>query len=201
MDLAGYVINAVLVEGRSVKDVCEAHDISRSWLYELIARYRELGDDGLRPLSKRPGSSPTQVGSAIEDEIVALRKELTDLGVDAGAHTIHYHLTRRHRRGHRAVPSVATIWRVLSRRGFVTPQPHKRPRSSWRRFQAELPNECWQADTTDGSAVDPRYDGQIATPPAGPTLITDNTLLVAVSMTDTVPPLGGEKGAGSEPAT
>jgi hypothetical protein len=25
MDLAGYVINAVLVEGRSVKEVCEAH--------------------------------------------------------------------------------------------------------------------------------------------------------------------------------
>ncbi len=57
-------------------------------------------------MSKRPGSSPTRVGSAIEDEIVALRKELTDLGVDAGAHTIHYHLTRRHRRGRRAVPSV-----------------------------------------------------------------------------------------------
>ena len=34
------------------------------------------------------------------------------------------------------------------RRGFVTPQPHKRPRSSWRRFTAELPNECWQADIT-----------------------------------------------------
>jgi hypothetical protein len=46
------------------------------------------------------------------------------------------------------VPSVATIWRVLSRRGFVVPQPRKRPRSSWRRFAAELPNECWQADTT-----------------------------------------------------
>jgi transposase InsO family protein len=57
------------------------------------------------------------------------------------------------------VPSVATIWRVLSRRGFVVPQPHKRPKSSWRRFQAELPNECWQADTThwalaDGSDVE-----------------------------------------------
>lgn len=157
MDLAGYVINAVLIEGRTVKDVCEAHDISRSWLYELIARYRQLGDDGLRPLSKRPRSSPTRVTSAIEDEIVALRKELTDLGVDAGAHTIHYHLQRRHRR--RAVPSVATIWRVLCRRGFVTPQPHKRPKSSWRRFQAELPNECWQADTThwalgDGTDVE-----------------------------------------------
>jgi transposase InsO family protein len=148
MDLAGYVINAVLVEGRTVKEVCETHAISRSWLYELIARYRQAGDDGLEPHSKRPRSSPTRIASALEDEIVALRKELIEFGVDAGAHTIHYHLQRRYRRRRRAVPSVATIWRVLSRRGFVTPQPHKRPRSSWRRFQAELPNECWQADTT-----------------------------------------------------
>jgi len=154
MDLAGYVINAVMVEGRSVKDVCESHDISRSWLYELIARYRQLGDDGLKPLSRRPRSSPTRLAPAIEDEIVALRKELTDLGVDAGAHTIHYHLQRRHRRRRRAIPSVATIWRVLSRRGFVIPQPHKRPKSSWRRFQAELPNECWQADTTHWALAD-----------------------------------------------
>src|SRR5947209_7413829 len=154
MDLAGYVINAVVVEGRSVKEVCEAHDISRSWLYELIARYRELGDLGLAPQSKRPRSSPTRVAGGIEDEIVTLRKELTDLGVDAGAHTIHYHLQRRHRRRRRAVPSVATIWRILSRRGFVTPQPQKRPKSSWRRFQAELPNECWQADTTHWALAD-----------------------------------------------
>jgi transposase InsO family protein len=154
MDLAGYVINAVLVEGRSVSDVCEAHDISRSWLYELIARYRQLGDGGLKPRSKRPRSSPTRIALALEEEIVALRKELTDLGVDAGAHTIHYHLQRRHRRRRRAVPSVATIWRVLSRRGFVTPQPHKRPKSSWRRFAAELPNECWQADTTHWALAD-----------------------------------------------
>ncbi len=154
MDLAGYVINAVLVEGRSVKEVCEAHDISRSWLYELIARYREAGEDGLEPASRRPHSSPTRIAPAMEDEIVALRKELTDLGVDAGAHTIHYHLQRRHRRRRRAVPSVATIWRVLTRRGFVIPQPHKRPKSSWRRFQAELPNECWQADTTHWELAD-----------------------------------------------
>jgi transposase InsO family protein len=148
MDLAGYVINAVLVEGQSVTEVCAAHDISRSWLYELIARYRQEGEDGLRPQSKRPRSSPTRVAPAVEEEIVALRKELTDLGVDAGAHTIHYHLLRRHGRHKGVVPSVATIWRVLSRRGFIVAQPHKRPKSSWRRFCAELPNECWQADVT-----------------------------------------------------
>jgi transposase InsO family protein len=154
MDLAGYVINAVLVEGQSVNEVCAAHGISRSWLYELIARYRELGDEGLAAQSKRPLSSPTRISPELEEEIVALRKSLAEEGLDAGAHTIHYHLQRRHRRGRRAVPSVATIWRVLTRRGFVTPQPHKRPRSSWRRFQAELPNECWQADTTHWALAD-----------------------------------------------
>jgi transposase InsO family protein len=159
MDLAGYVINAVLVEGKSVKEVCEAHDISRSWLYELISRYRQGGEDGLEPQSRRPRTSPTRVAPAVEEEIVALRKELSELGVDAGAHTIAYHLQCRHRRNKRAVPSVATIWRVLTRRGFVVPQPHKRPKSSWRRFQAELPNECWQADVThwvlaDGAEVE-----------------------------------------------
>jgi transposase InsO family protein len=156
MDLAGYVINAVVVEGRSVREVAAAHDVSRSWLYELLARYREGGEEGLRPLSRRPHSSPTRVRSALEDEILALRKSLADQGLDAGPHTIRYHLSRRHRK---AVPSVATIWRVLKHRGFVNPQPHKRPRSSWRRFQADLPNECWQADTThwalaDGSDVE-----------------------------------------------
>jgi transposase InsO family protein len=80
----------------------------------------------------------------VEDEIVALRKGLTELGVDAGAQTIYYHLSLRHRQ----TPSVSTIWRVLRRRGFVVPQPHKRPRSSWIRFEAKLPNECWQSDVT-----------------------------------------------------
>jgi transposase InsO family protein len=45
------------------------------------------------------------------------------------------------------------------RRGFVTPQPQKRPRSSWHRFRAEQPNERWQADTNhwhlaDGTGVE-----------------------------------------------
>lgn len=130
MDLAGYVVNAVLVEGKSVKEVCEAQDISGSWLYKLIARDRQAGAEGLKAQSKRPRSSPTRVARAMEEEIVALRKELTELGVAAGAHTIPYHRQCRHRRGkaRKQVPSVATIWRVLSRRGFVTPQPQKRPK-------------------------------------------------------------------------
>ena len=144
MDLAGYVVQAVLVEGRSVREVAAAHGISKSWLYELLARYREHGDAGLAPRSKRPRRSPTQVPVDIENEIVELRKALAGDGLDAGPQTIHYHLARRHR----DAPSPSSVWRVLVRRGFVTPQPHKRPRSSYVRFEAALPNECWQADVT-----------------------------------------------------
>ncbi len=46
------------------------------------------------------------------------------------------------------VPCVSTIWRILKRRGLITPEPHKRPRSSWVRFEAALPNERWQSDVT-----------------------------------------------------
>jgi transposase InsO family protein len=47
------------------------------------------------------------------------------------------------------VPSVATVHRILVRRGFVESQPQKRPKSSWRRFEAPAPNEWWQIDAMD----------------------------------------------------
>jgi transposase InsO family protein len=44
--------------------------------------------------------------------------------------------------------SPATVSRYLARQGLVVPEPKKRPRSSYIRFQADQPNECWQADFT-----------------------------------------------------
>jgi transposase InsO family protein len=82
----------------------------------------------------------------IEDVIVEWRKRLQDQGLDAGAATIWWHLGRD---GTVKPPSEATIWRVLVRRGLVTPQPSKRPKASFRRFEAEWPNERWQADHCD----------------------------------------------------
>ena len=154
MELAGYLVNEVLLEGRPVAEVAKAHGVSRSWLYELLARHKELGEAAFVPRSRRPRSCPRQVSAEVEDEVVGLRKWLAEEGLDAGAHSIQYHLQRRHRRNQRAVPSVATIWRVLKRRGFITPQPQKRPKCSYCRFQAELPNELWQADTTHWSLAD-----------------------------------------------
>ena len=144
MDLARYVVDAVVLEGRSYREVARAHGVSKSWVAKVLARYRAGGMEALEPRSRAPRTIPHKTSPELEDEIVALRKELTDLGVDAGAATIAYHLGLRHEQ----IPSVSTIWRVLRRRGFVTPQPHKRPKSSWIRFEADLPNECWQSDVT-----------------------------------------------------
>ncbi len=48
MDSAGYLVRAVVIEKRSVREVvAAAHGVSKTWLYELVARYREGGDDAL----------------------------------------------------------------------------------------------------------------------------------------------------------
>jgi transposase InsO family protein len=156
VDKGRFLIETHLRTGRPLAELATAHGVHRSWLYKLLARYRRDGSAGLEPRSRRPHRSPTRTASVWEERIVAVRKELSDKGLDAGAETIRFHLGRRYKE---TVPSTSTVWRILKQRGFVTPQPHKRPRSSWRRFVAELPNECWQADVTHVSvATDVVYE-------------------------------------------
>jgi transposase InsO family protein len=52
------------------------------------------------------------------------------------------------------VPSEATIWRLLRRRGLIVVEPRKRPRSSWKRFVWERPNDLWQIDSTHWTLAD-----------------------------------------------
>ena len=155
MSLGRLVVAAVKVEGRSKSEVARDYGVSRRWVHELVRRFEAEGEAGLEPRSRRPKRSPHQTRAGLEDEIVEIRKHLAEEGLDAGAHTIAWHLERRH--GRAPVPS--TIWRILARRGFITPQPQKRPKSSFVRFQADQPNERWQADTThwhlhDGTGVE-----------------------------------------------
>lgn len=163
MSKARLIITAVVVEGRSKSEVARDYDVSRYWVHQLVKRYLAEGEAAYQPHSRRPHTSPNAVEADVEDQIVRLRKELSRQGLDAGADTIRTHLARRTPRSQTSSgtppPSVSTIWRILTRRGFVTPQPQKRPRSSWHRFTAEQPNERWQADTThwqlaDGTAVE-----------------------------------------------
>jgi hypothetical protein len=75
----------------------------------------------------------------VAERIVALRQELAGQGLDHGPQTIGWHLGHEHLR----VPSTSTIRRILVAAGLVTAEPKKRPKSSYRRFEADQPNECW----------------------------------------------------------
>ncbi|HEY2562826.1 MAG TPA: DDE-type integrase/transposase/recombinase [Acidimicrobiales bacterium] len=150
MDLAKYCVNAVLVEGRSVRTVAAATGRSKSWVHRHVALYRAGGDEALTPQKRGPKVPANLTSATLEGEIVGWRKRLAEDGLDAGARTIAWHL---HRNG-TSVPSLSTIHRVLRRRGFVTPQPQKRPRSSWTRFESNLPNETWQSDMTHWHLAD-----------------------------------------------
>ena len=150
MGRARFLVEAMVVEGRSPTELARAHGVARSWLYKLLSRFREGGYAALEPRSRRPHACPQQSSSELTTEIIRLRQELTEAGFDAGPQTILFHLHERQQQ----LPSAATIWRILKRQGLVSPQPRKRPKASYVRFEAQLPNETWQCDATQWQLAD-----------------------------------------------
>ncbi|HEY1666062.1 MAG TPA: helix-turn-helix domain-containing protein [Trebonia sp.] len=144
MSKARLVITAVTVEKRPVSEVARSYGVARSWVYALVARFEAEGEAAFEPRSRRPKSSPAAVSADTVELIIRLRKELAGHGLDAGPHTIAWHLEQHHQ----VKVSPATVSRYLSRGGLVTPEPAKRPKSSYIRFAAEMPNECWQSAFT-----------------------------------------------------
>jgi transposase InsO family protein len=144
MSLTRLLITAVVVENRPVGEVAATYGVSNSWLYELLARYRSEGEAAFQPRSRRPKTSSTALAAEVVDRVAQLRQELTAAGLDAGPDTIAWHLAHHHG----VTVSRATVARYLTRAGLVVPEPKKRPKSSYVRFQAAMPNECWQADFT-----------------------------------------------------
>ena len=138
------VVLSVTVEGRSQADTARLYGVSEAFVSKLLARYRTEGDAAFEPRSRRPHTSPNELDSDTVDLITNLRETLTGKGLDAGPETIAWHL----RTDHQVVVSISTIRRRLIAAGLITPEPKKRPKSSYIRFEADLPNETWQSDFT-----------------------------------------------------
>ena len=146
------VILAVTLEQLSQADAARRYDVSESQVSRWLARWRVEGGAAFEPRSRRPLSSPTSISDEVTDLIVNLRLELAAGGFDAGPETIRWHLANHHA----ITVSVSTIRRRLVAAGLVTPEPKKRPKSSYVRFEAELPNEMWQSDFTHWRLADRR---------------------------------------------
>lgn len=142
---------AVTGAGLNVAEFCREQGISRSTFYKWRARYGSEGLAGLEERSRRPNTAGLGMALQVEGRIVELRKELIGDGLDAGSASIRQYLIAE---GVEGVPSEASIWRALGRRGFITAQPQKRPRSSYRSFTFEMVNGCWQLDHYDWALAD-----------------------------------------------
>jgi transposase InsO family protein len=138
------LVIAAVESGQSQSQVAETYGVSQGWISKLMARYRLEGEAAFEPLSRAPSTSPNATPVETVELVLRLRKQLHEAGLDAGADTIGWHLTHHHA----TTVSRATINRILTRAGAVTPEPKKRPKSSYIRFEAEQPNETWQSDFT-----------------------------------------------------
>jgi transposase InsO family protein len=155
MSRARVAVLQVVSHQLSVTSAAAEYGFSRRHLHRLLARYRAGGLEAVDPRSRRPKTTPIATSEEVRQRVVELRAQLTADGLDAGSVTIAWHLERE---GLKA-PAAATISRILTQSGLINPQPRKRPRSSYIRFQAAQPNECWQSDfmhwrLADGSDVE-----------------------------------------------
>jgi transposase InsO family protein len=148
---ARLILTALTVEKQTVAEVAARYGVHRSTVHRLKARYDAIGEAAFEPLSRRPHTSPTAISPEAVELIRQLRKQLLGAGHDAGPDTIAWHLSHHHE----VTVSTATIARTLTREGLVVPQPAKRPRSSYLRFEATMPNETWQSDFTHYRLTDP----------------------------------------------
>lgn len=144
MSKARLVITAVIVEGRTQAEVAATYGVSKGWVSKLIARYHAEGERAFEPRSRRPKTSPGALDESVVRLILELRGRLAGAGLDAGPDTIAWHLAQHHA----AVVSRSTISRHLARAGLIAPEPRKRPKSSYIRFEAAMPNQTWQSDFT-----------------------------------------------------
>lgn len=144
------VVLKIIARQLTVTQAAAQYGMSRRQLHRLLARYRQDGIDAVEPQSRRPRSNSAATSEIVRDQVLFLRQQLTGQGLDAGPVTIAWHLERESL----PVPSTSTIRRILHAAGLITAEPRKRPKSSYIRFEAALPNETWQSDFTHWALAD-----------------------------------------------
>jgi transposase InsO family protein len=149
------IVLSVVQQHLSKAETARRYQVSWRWVHTLVTRYQSCGWDAVEARSRRPHSNSRAVNDALRERICTLRCELQAAGMDHGPVSI---AARLERDGLRP-PALSTIRRILTAAGLITAQPKKRPKSSYRRFQADQPNECWQSDFThwqqaDGTGVE-----------------------------------------------
>lgn len=124
-------------KGANIRALCRSFSVSPTTGYELLKRFRQYGEDGLRECSRRPLLSPSRTAADVERMILAIREQ-----THWGARKI----ARRMRDiGLRDVPHPSTVHSVLQRHGRIDPVASEQ-HHQWQRFEHAAPNDLWQMD-------------------------------------------------------
>jgi transposase InsO family protein len=129
--------------GVSVTQVALRYGVTRQTVHRWLRRYGALGLAGLSDTTSRPASCPHQMPPEIEARIITLRVEHPEWGPC----TLQSELKEE---GAGPLPGRSSIYRCLLRHGLVTPEPRKRKRGDFRRWERSRSMELWQMDVMGG---------------------------------------------------
>lgn len=138
MSLRNEFVRFALAPGSNVRELCRRHQISPTTGYKWMARFREMGEEGLLDRPRRPRSSPWTTPKSVEEKVLAVREKHPAWG------------GRKLRRwllnlGTRELPSASTITEILRRHGRLAPEESAK-RKAFKSFERQRPNELWQMD-------------------------------------------------------
>lgn len=145
--------------GESFAQLCRSFGVSRRVGYKWLARYRELGVDGLKDRSRAPHAHPNEVPASVLARVVELRARHARWG-PRKLRT----LLQRDGEDAECIPAASTIGEILRREGLSVPRkrPRRRgPPQSRPLAGCDASNRVWCADfkgwfrTADGVRCDP----------------------------------------------
>ena len=121
-------VMAVITEGRTITQVARDWDVSRQTMHAWLARYEAEGLEGLANLSHRPAHCPHQMATAVEVQLLEMRRARPYWG----ARRLAFELRRK---GVQPAPSKSAIYRSLVRAGVIDPLQRQRRSEKWKRWE------------------------------------------------------------------
>ena len=161
-------------DGANKRELCRRFGISPKTGYKWLARAAEdlPAAQALADRSRRPRTSPARSPEAVEQAVLAMRREHPAWGGRK--------IARRLVDLNQAPLAPSTVTHILHRHGLIT-DAASRAATPWQRFEHDAPNSLWQID----------FKGHFATQAGrchGLTLLDDhsrfNLLLSALTCTD-----------------
>lgn len=143
MDQRVAFVTAAIADGSNIRALCRSYGISPTTGYKWLRRMSSGA--GLEDLPRRPHTSPRTTPAAVEQAVVALRREHPCWG----GRKIHHVLRRR---GVTPLPHANTITGILHRHGLIDADQSAQHRP-FQRFERAAANELWQIDFKGHFAV------------------------------------------------